>query len=65
MVVRDPGETPSESEFGFGAGMMPDPSAEPPSAFDLLKAAHRVNQKSDDPTAVETFEGQFTPRPSA
>lgn len=42
---------------------MPDPEREPPSAFDLLKMAKRVNFKSDDPAAVENFDGQFEPRP--
>lgn len=56
---RDPGLTPGESEMGWGEGIMPDPNREPPSAFDLLKAAKRVNLRSDDPTATETFEGQY------
>lgn len=56
---RDPSEMPGESEMGWGANLMPDPEKEPPSAFDLLKAAKRVNLKSDDPEAIESFDGQW------
>lgn len=59
---RDPGITPEESEMGWGSGIMPDPDEEPPSAFDQLKMAHRVNLRSDDPEAVESYEGQFHKR---
>jgi hypothetical protein len=59
---RDPGETPGESEFGWGEGLMPDPNAEPPHPYHLLKMAKRVNYKSDDPTAVETFDDEYKPR---
>lgn len=53
--IRDPGETPGESEMSWGPGIMPDPVKEPPSAFDSLKAAYDVNTKSDDPAATESF----------
>lgn len=54
--------TPEETEMGWGSDIMPDPQEEPPSAFDLLKAAKRVNLKSDDPAATENFDGQFHKR---
>jgi hypothetical protein len=41
---------------------MPDPDAEPPHPYHLLKMAKRVNYKSDDPTAVETFDDEYKPR---
>jgi hypothetical protein len=59
VPLRDPGETPGESEMSWGPGIMPDPNKEPPDAFDQLKAAHRVNLRSDDPEAVESYDGQF------
>lgn len=55
MAVRDPGDTPGESEFSWGPGLMPDPAKEPPNPFDDLKAAFDVNRKSDDPEAVEEY----------
>jgi hypothetical protein len=57
--IRDPGETPGESEFSWGSGVMPDPKREPPQPYHELKATHRTNRHSDEPDYVETFEGEF------
>lgn len=53
--VRDPGNTPGESEMSWGPGPMPDPTREDPDPFDDLKAAFDVNKHSDDPAAQETY----------
>lgn len=56
---RDPSQTPGESEMGWGPNLMPDPEKEPPHHPDLLRAMHRTNLHSDDPTYVENFDGDF------
>jgi hypothetical protein len=56
---RDPGETPGESEFSWGPGMMPNPQKEPPHPYHDKKAASRTNRHSDDPDYQESFEGEF------
>lgn len=53
---RDPGETPGETEFSWGPGLMPDPEREPPHLPDQLRAMHRTNKHSDDPAYVEVFD---------
>lgn len=55
-TARDPGDTPGESEMGWGPGIMPNPDLEPPHLEHQLMAAHKTNQHSDDPTYVENFE---------
>lgn len=57
--VRDPGDTPGESEFGWGEGIMPDPNKEPPHPYHELKRAHRTNLHSDDPTYTENWDGEY------
>ncbi len=57
--IRDPGETPGETEFGWGGGFMPNPDREPPHPYHAKKAASRTNRFSDDPNYTESFEGEY------
>lgn len=57
--IRDPGETPGESEFSWGALFMPDPDKELIHPYHAKKAASRTNRHSDDPTYVENFDGEY------
>ncbi len=56
-VTRDPGDTPGESEFSWGPGLMPDPEREPPHPYHNKIAASKTNRNSEDATYVENYEG--------